>query len=60
MLRPGHTGPNARIAYGSRTNPDFRSSLVRGSALYVIAGFEWFKILLRLQIDVVLRGLTCF
>ena len=22
-LRPGHTGPNGWIAYGSRTNPDF-------------------------------------
>ena len=60
-LRPGHTGPNARITYGSRTNPDshviyvFRSSFVRGSALYTIAGFEWFQTLLRVQINLVLR-----
>ena len=33
----------------------FRSSFVRGSALYAIAGFERFKTLLCVQIDVVLR-----
>ena len=61
LLRPGHTGPNARIMDGSRTNPNshviyvFRSSFVRGSASYAIAGFERFKTLLRVQIDVVLR-----
>ena len=27
---------------------------------YAIAGFERFKTLLRVQIDVLLRGLTCF
>ena len=46
VLRPGHTGPNARITYGSRTNSDsndyvFRSSFIRGSALYAIAGFAY-------------------
>ena len=35
----------------------FRSSFVRGSALYAIAGFDRFKTLLQIdvQIDVVLR-----
>ena len=51
QLRPGHTGPNGWIAYGSRTNPDFCTSFTR---LQVLNGSK-----LRVQIDVLLRGLVC-
>ena len=49
-LRPGHTGPNARIANKSRLLHEFDA----------IAGFERFKTLLRVQIDVFLTRINVF